>query len=276
MRSGDSPSEVRMSLLQLSRRCPHCSELKDFVISQASERIQRKLDHDLPPLWTEIAAADRRTVHIGNRRVQQAAEICALSRCPHCMNPVMFVVLVTDEDLAHRLQRQHQQGHIHERIDPSAFRVVASYPELPRIDAHPSWPIEIKPFVELQEDVARKRTPAFIISGCRSILDVATKDLMKKYKIADEESVPAKDKSNIFDRVEYLRKRGLLTGALGDWSHSLRKLGANATHDLTGTADDAQQFVEFLKLFLHVAYELPEAIKAKRPTEELVDDRGPV
>lgn len=136
------------------------------------------------------------------------------------------------------------------------FEIVAAYPEAPRFDAHPTWPEKIKkPFVELQEDMQRGRTPAFIISGCRSILDVATKDLDGKG-------------DNIFARVEDLRKKGLLTGALADWAHALRKRGADAVHDLDGDQETARQLVEFIKLFLHVAYELPEAIREKRPEED--------
>ncbi|RWD51238.1 MAG: hypothetical protein EOS25_13900 [Mesorhizobium sp.] len=48
-----------------------------------------------------------------------------------------------------------------------------------------------------------------------------------------------------------------------DWSHALRLDRNAALHEFEGTNDLALEMVEFIKLFLHVAFELPAAIKAK-------------
>jgi len=201
------------------------------------------------------------------RRAQTGVEFAGLARCSLCGNPVMFVIVASEEEFAHRLAHRHSKQH--ERLPSEAFAVVQTYPELSQVDAHPSWPEKLQaPFVELQEDVARNRTPGRIIAGCRSILDVATKDLLRKYRPLDPDpEVPKgkRPKEDIFSRVNALADLGLLTGILGQWAHKLRQLGADATHDLEGDPEDARQFVEFLKLFLHVAYELPQAIRDQWP-----------
>lgn len=49
---GDSCLEARMSAtFQLEYRCPHCSELKDFLIEQFSEIVVRDIDTRAKPLW---------------------------------------------------------------------------------------------------------------------------------------------------------------------------------------------------------------------------------
>lgn len=240
-----------MAILQVAHRCPHCGEHKDFVLYQASEIVRRDISQIAEPLWENT---DPTLPPSARRKAAIGAEFCSLSRCPHCKNPTMFIVQCVDTHLAPIMGSQSGTGYDANSRTLSQFRVIATYPETPRFDAHPSWPELIRqPFVEMQEDVRRKRTPAFIISGCRTILDVATKDLGGVGK-------------NIFDRVADLRAKGLLTGALGDWADEIRKRGNDAVHDLEGDAESARQFVEFLRLFLHVAYELPESIAKQRVT----------
>ncbi|MGO4737358.1 DUF4145 domain-containing protein [Bosea sp. 2KB_26] len=258
-----------MALLQVSHRCPHCRELKDFVISQASENRERPINDDLPPLWTEFTRRTGGLSRGGLRPSESATEFVALSRCPNCGHAVLFVMLTDSLEFVYRLQNFNLERHREDRIPAKAFHVLVSYPRPVQFDAHPSWPEKIQaPFIELQEDVVRGRTAGRIIAGCRSILDVATKDLLRKYRPDDpdpERPNGKRPKEDIFTRVNALAELGLLTGALGEWAHKLRKLGADATHDLDGDPDEAKQFVEFLKLFLHVAYELPQAIKDQWP-----------
>jgi hypothetical protein len=236
-----------MAILQVAHRCPHCGEHKDFVLFQASEIVRSDISQIAEPLWADT---DPRLPPSARRRAANGAEFCALSRCPHCKNPTMFVLLAVDTHLSTAMGSP--QGFDANSRLLSQFRVLATYPETPRFDAHPSWPERIRqPFVEMQEDMRRQRTPAFIIAGCRTILDVATKDL-------------GGQGNSIFARVADLRARGLLTGALGDWADEIRKRGNDAVHDLEGDAETARQFVEFLRLFLHVAYELPESIANQR------------
>jgi hypothetical protein len=255
-----------MPLLQVSRRCPHCSELKDFAVTEITELRYREVAEGLPPLWDQMPRGSF-AGGTGRKEVRHGLEFCGISRCPHCHNPMMFVFLSAANSLATALGRV--SSHPSERLASDSFHVLTTHPAPQNFSSHSSWPEKIRdPFVELQEDVARGRTAGRIIAGCRSILDVATKDLLRKYRADDpdpENPKGGRPKEDIFSRVNALAEIGLLTGALGEWAHKLRKLGADATHDLDGDADDAKQFVEFLKLFLHVAYELPQAIKDQWP-----------
>lgn len=237
-----------MGFYQLQHRCPHCSEHKDFVIQQPTEMREVSAANRHPPLWEPMATPNSKMV-----KAEFAIEFCGLSRCPLCLNPVLFI-LAAARGFVNRAT-QHSAHSQNFRLE-GPCQVIAVYPEAPRIDAHPSWPEEIKqPFVEMLEDVRRNRTPAFIITNCRTILDVATKHLGGEGK-------------SIFDRIEDLRAKGLLTGSLADWAHRIRQRGADAVHDLVGDAETARQLVEFIRLFLHVAYELPEMIREKRPDTE--------
>lgn len=262
-----------MAILQVSYRCPHCSELKDFAVTEITELRYREVGKGMPPLWDQLPAG-RFAGGNGRREVHDGLEFCGISRCPHCHNPTMFVFLAAANSLATALGRV--SSHPNERLMSDAFRVLTAYPEQQHFASHPSWPEKIKaPFVELQEDVARGRNAGRIIAGCRSILDVATKDLLRKYRADDpdpEKPKGARPKEDIFTRVNALADIGLLTGALGEWAHKLRRLGADATHDLDGDAGDAKQFVEFLKLFMHVAYELSQAIKDQWPEAPAPED----
>ena len=131
--------------------------------------------------------------------------------------------------------------------------VLRTYPQRESPKAHPTWPEKIqRPFVDLQMMLSQNRHPSFIISGCRTILDVATKDL-------------GGTKSKLVDRIDELATKSIVIGVLQAWAHKLRLDGNAAVHELEGTDEDAAQLVEFIKLFLHVAYELPAAISAKAP-----------
>lgn len=239
-----------MAILQLKSRCSHCGELADFVMFQASEIAPRDISGLTPPLWEKDNSSISYSV-AGVKPAKDGSEFCALSRCPNCGNPVMFVVATTRQAMKVVQDSKHHSADT--RIMPQSCKVMAMYPPPQSFASHPSWPEEIrKPFVEMQDDLSRGRTPAFIITGCRTILDVATKQL-------------GADGKNIFGRIEDLRSKGLLTGALADWAHEIRQRGADAVHDLDGDRETARQFVEFIKLFLHVAYELPEMINARKP-----------
>lgn len=232
-----------MALLQILHRCPHCSELCDFHISNLLERFTAEYSEKKPPLWESSKDSKGRDVRI---KTTMSTQCCALSRCPRCTNPVMFVIS------APRSQINTGQNDSYTRVINS-YVVDHTYPEAKKNDSHPAWPEKIqKPFVDAQNMLDEGKSAAFVVTACRAVLDVATKELAGEGK-------------SIFDRIEDLAKKGIVTGSLRDWAHEVRQRGAESVHDLDGgTPEQAKELVEFIRLFLHVTFELPQAILAKK------------
>jgi hypothetical protein len=240
-------------IFQIRHYCPDCRNLVDFTVSQVGEIVKREPDPNDPAKFKPVPKRPNQVGETG-----ETVEGCALSRCPHCAEPLLIVFRTTRHLLqeAHRLDNTERTQHnpLMSRLQVGdTVLVLKTYPESKQPIAHLTWPEKIRrPFVDLQMMQSEKKHPSFIIGGCRTILDVATKDLGGK-------------KHNLVDRIDELANMNIVTGVLKDWAHKLRLDGNAAVHELDGTDDDATQLVEFIKLFLHVAYELPEAILTKAP-----------
>ncbi len=240
-------------LFQTRHFCPDpdCGNLVDFVVSQVSEVVKREPEPSDPTKFRPVPQP-RQQLPPGSL---ETIEACGLSRCPHCGEPLLIIFRTTQRLLSLAVQYQNAQPPQQQQrlVTGDSVVVVRTYPESRQPIAHPTWPEEIRrPFVDLQMMLSEHKHPSFIIGGCRTILDVATKDLGGK-------------KPNLFARIDELADMNIVTGALKDWAHKLRLEGNEAVHELKGTEDDATQLVEFIKLFLHVAYELPNAILTKAP-----------
>ncbi|QCI65651.1 DUF4145 domain-containing protein [Phreatobacter stygius] len=239
-----------MAILQIQHRCPHCKELKDFSLSEISEVRTVDVGKRTPPLWnwTSDHPPKRTTTAHG-------AEFCGLSRCPHCGNPVMFVVETTDVQAKAALAMSGSYGAKERAI--YAFEVVQTYPTVEPHRSHPAWPERIrKPFIDVQQMVDARMSPSLILTTCRSVLEVATKEL------GGEGKTP-------FERINDLARKGTVTGSVRDWADEVRKRGNAAVHELeAGTDAEARDYVAFIKLFLRVAFELPEEIKGLRARNE--------
>ncbi|UFX41828.1 DUF4145 domain-containing protein [Bradyrhizobium sp. 41S5] len=245
-------------LFQIKHYCPDpkCGNYVDFAVSQVGELVKREPDPNDPAKWRTVPK---------NTQMPQGAldgiEGCGMSRCPHCGEPLLIVFRTT----RHLLQ-QAQQAEIAARNNPhvaQGARILAgdsllvprTYPESRQPIAHATWPPEIqRPFVDLQKMLAANMHPGLIIAGCRSVLDVATKHL-------------GGTSNNLFDRINELAQNNVITVGLKNWANKLRRDGNDATHELKGEQEEASQLVEFLKIFLHVAYELPAAIEEKAPAD---------
>jgi hypothetical protein len=94
----------------------------------------------------------------------------------------------------------------------------------------------------------------------RKALDVATKFIS-----------PEKKRESLFVRINALVTEGLLTPAMGDWSHELRIDGNEAVHDEEPeTEEDAIAMQKFAEAFLRYAFTLPSLVaqnRAKRDGE---------
>jgi hypothetical protein len=240
-------------LFQTRHFCPDpdCGNLVDFTVSQVGEIVKREPEPSDP---TKFRPAPRPGPPLPAGSLE-TIEACGLSRCPHCGEPLLIIFRTTQLLLRQAIQYQNVQPPQpqHRLVTGDSVVVVRTYPESRQPIAHPTWPEEIRrPFVDLQMMLSEHRHPSFIIAGCRSILGVATKNLGGK-------------SNSLFERIDELAKLNIVTGALKDWAHKLRLEGNDAVHELKGTEQEATQLVEFIKLFLHVAYELPDAISTKAP-----------
>jgi hypothetical protein len=240
-----------MGILQVAHRCPHCKEHKDFVVHQFSEVMSRQLNpEDAPPLWDRDANG-----RIGNpgKRAQLGAEICALSRCPHCSYPVMFVALVANSAAVFAMSGR--STHADTRLIAD-FRVIATYPEIKPQQAHPTWPPEIAQiFNETRQFLAQGNNSFFVLAGCRSTLDVVTREL-------------GATAGNLKERIDKLAADGKITAVLKNWAHKLRLDANEALHEGdTGKqlSEDPAQYVAFIELLLHMSFELEKEITERQP-----------
>lgn len=245
-----------MAILQVQYRCPHCRELKDFVLTQASEIVRREIPDGRPPIW------ESQSVHrIGGRpgerlRATEGSEFCGLARCPHCHNPTMFVILAATSQL--RQMNGSDAYNTHQRVVDS-FRVLATYPQVESLAPHPTWPAEIASiFNETRQFLREGRSNFFVLAGCRSTLDVVT----QKMGAAD---------GNLKQRIDKLAADGKITTVLKEWAHKLRLDGNEALHEGDNgrvLSEDPTQYVAFLELLLHMGFELANEIKERQPPED--------
>ena len=94
--------------------------------------------------------------------------------------PVLFGLEIDDSVLY--LLRDCIQNH-DRRYDGPLPKVVCMYPEPEPPYAHSALPDSIrKDFMELQLILKQRLAPALVISGCRTILEIAVKELGEKVK----------------------------------------------------------------------------------------------
>ena len=92
----------------------------------------------------------------------------------------------------------------------------------------------------------------------RKTLDVATKLI-----------APEKKAKSLFARIEALVAEGLLTPAVGEWSHEIRMDGNDAVHDEEPeTPEDAAAIQQFAEAFLKYAFSLPSLVAQNRAKRE--------
>ena len=163
--------------------------------------------------------------------------------CPECKEYCLIKGIVTGSVEA--LGRGQDAG-----IDYSErVRILLVSPE-----SSISYPPEVPPeiaevMVELEEDLRRGRNEARILSGCRSVLDVALQKL-------------GETSGGRGDRIGRLGAKGLLTAGLSDWAKRLWQDGHDGVHELQAKGHPVAEHVAFLKLFIEVAFVIPGKISA--------------
>lgn len=93
----------------------------------------------------------------------------------------------------------------------------------------------------------------------RKTLDTATKALKPELKSL-----------NLYTRINRLVDEGVLTSAMGDWSHEIRIDGNEAVHDEEPeTEEDARSAQKFTEAFLTYVFSLPRMVEDNRKSREL-------
>jgi len=225
---------------QIRIKCPRCNNHADFALASASEYQVLEIVQGQP--------AQRPAVTVRHMQPQQRIKAFGVASCPLCHMPVMVVFEAT---IAQMNSMQSGIANREQRVFTSV-NILETHPEGKKPSRDPAYPEEIREiFVEVQEDLAANRSPARIVSACRSVLDVCTKKL-------------GGAGNTLSQRIDALRASGVLTQYLADWAHAVRIDGNEAIHELSATHKEAQELVEFIRTFLDLAFVLPRNIQERR------------
>lgn len=142
----------------------------------------------------------------------------------------------------------------------AAFRVLNSWPE--RSLTIPSdLPANVESF--FTQGLENLRAARWDAAGAmfRKTLDVATKLIAPQYK-----------EKSLYHRIESLVGDGLLTNAIGEWSHEIRIDGNDAVHDEEPeTEADALALQKFCEAFLTYSFSLPSMVAQNRQKRDLTE-----
>ncbi len=217
-------------MLQAVIECPHCGNKGSFDF------------YGIP--YVEHLE----NVTLPNGEQTALLKIRGIAVCCKCKEPALIEAKVFRNEW--EIFRTHVEDRELYRI--RNFQIIRVFPNPKKPYSHPSIPEKIRElFADVQELLRQRRNPALIIGACRSILDVATKELGAK-------------EGSLYERIEELYKSHVITKPLKDWAHILRRYGNKAIHEIEADYKEAEELVEFTKLFLIMTFELPARIEEKR------------
>lgn len=228
-------------MYSLKIKCPYCLHQVHISLSEVSQ-----YRHWVP---TQRSTINSQLPYVQRSSETDLANAFTTAFCPACNNPLMITFQYRLNDLLDAADGVDDESQLRAVLYNGTIRI---YPE-PRLpDDSPHYPEKIRAvFTELQEDVQSGRTAPRIIAGCRSVLEVALRAL-------------GYEKGNLLSRIELARQDGILTESMRNWAHRIRMEGNEAVHELEASDEQAKEFVAFLRLFLEVAFVLPERIKEQQ------------
>lgn len=253
-------------MLTASIVCPHCdksdlatfTELHEFGVKEVVSEETGDLILKIEKNFTETAKYNlhpRRKTK-GDDIYNELVPCACLLFCQNCFNPIMAVTELSRVDIANHVlyMKKISSGHKSSRLTMDRLTL---FPEPKSPASHPSWPDRIQKLVpDIERILQHRLDPSIAISTERTVIDICMKDL-------------GGDGRDIFNRINSLLEKGVITKPIADWAHKVRLLGRDATHDADGTLEEAHELLEFIKFFLRAAYELTyEASKLDSPTSE--------
>lgn len=237
----DRVSQGSLLMFQFRTTCPHCANQVDLAISHLFE--YRFRDGNIP-IFAHIQP------EMAKRRDPILCHGC--SACPICDGPMLTSFVAEAQDFKAMREAATNSIRAASGYTEGRLHLLAVYPEPAKPADDPAYPEQVREiFPELQEMAARRASPAIVVGGCRSVLEVACSALGGEGR-------------NLQTKIDDLRQKGLLTEALTEWAHRLRLDGNQAVHEIKASAEQATELVDFVRLFLEVTFVLPKRIEAKR------------
>ena len=223
-------------MLFIEGECPYCCQSRGFNIFSVGP-YEASRDVDIIEKMDEI---------IINEQSGFPVKTYACGTCIKCNGPILIGIEIDDKFLYDLRQSIEYNSKIYRGEKP---KIIFTYPEPIPPYSHPSLPQSIiQDFIEIQLILKQKLLPHMVISGCRLILETAVKELGGEGK-------------RLIDRLDDLKRKNILNGVLFDWATQIRLDGNDAINNRIGTQKDAEELVEFTKLFLQYTFEFPARVK---------------
>ncbi|OUJ05342.1 hypothetical protein HK23_06095 [Acetobacter malorum] len=137
------------------------------------------------------------------------------------------------------------------------------WPEYPRPQASEDLPPDVRRCMFEAEDALISAAPRIARGAFRTVLDVATKEIVAKNPSCLDNSDP--DKLNLNSRIDKLAKHHLLTTSLKDWAHGVRGITNDDVHGPEPVEKaEAEEIAEITRMILKYLYELPASVEKMR------------
>lgn len=221
-------------------RCPYCCSDRGFVVFGMSDYVAGEYS------YAGVAAADRAILE-AKRANNPLAVFSLAGSCLACNGPVVGS-FETSVNIREGL-RAAMENNGRTARSPKPVKI---YPEPAPPYTHPALPQDVREaFVDLQNILHQLLQPTLILTGCRAVLEAAVNALGGKGR-------------TLYDRIADLQEKGIITSGLKDWADHIRLSGNEAAHEMKGTKAEAEELVEFTKIFLQFTFELPARIASIR------------
>ncbi len=219
--------------------CPNCGNIESFPLSHFYEsRIltRQEAKKTAPAIQTRV-------VPVGD-----IMEAYGTAACPTCYQPMLFFFSCAFS----QLEEIRKCAGFDKRYNGPAPKLLKQYPEPQHAFDHPAIPERAaKLFTNLQDHMRQGLEPSMVVAGCRSTLEMALGSLGAEGR-------------TLIDRINDLHQKGVLTRVLADWAHQVRMEGNQAIHEINATVEQADEMINFVRIFLEYAFVLPQRIAEKR------------
>lgn len=227
--------------------CPHCGSDRGFVAFGISEYVIDSSYYEHDP--KKPAANIELTLNVSQGTLK--TQFSLAGNCIYCKTPVVAVCQSIEN-----IQKEIEECIKSNKMTCNSVNILRLFPEKIPHYTHPSLPEDVRAaFVDLQKMLQLELQPHFIITGCRTVLEAAVKAL-------------GGEGNTLKKRIDDLHTQGKVTSVLHEWASHVRLCGNDAAHEMTGNREEAQELVEFTKVFLQFTFELPARIatvRAKNP-----------
>lgn len=267
-------------MAKIETQCPHCHRNASIEVShRIADGPGRGTTPGLYTQWAEpfqdeaqraataevlryvsLRSKGERPATAPPKGPQRTAAFAGRCSFTDCGGPVLLIARLADWD--DDLRQGNQAFATAVRRWELGDSLLAIFPNPPSGSAHQAWPLVAKEILpELVEDLGRNRAPSRILAGARTILDVSLKELLGNEKVEGRSAA-----------IQKLRERGVVTESLALWAKSLWRDGSDAVHDGAGSRELAVAYLDFLRVFLRLAFELPVEIEALRQKDASAEE----